>query len=293
MLVLGGVGEGLLGLHHLDVVGHPGSEAVLRLLQLLAGEGAGALGHADALLRRLQVEEHRLHLVVDPGPDVREAGPLLLLPGLGLAHAGLDAPSLEERHPERGPDREGGAGAGDVVPDGAVVPAHREGRQPLALRRLAQRLRRVDPGLGGLEVGPAGPRALDRLLDGQRDGRGAWAWGRRDGSAAPAGGRWRGRGPASPWPRPARPRSAAGGATAPGPGPAAPRSRPRGPRPCDPGPRRAAPPPCRAVRVRRRCGSRPRPPAGRPARRRGPRGRAPRARPGGPPRASRRRRGSD
>ncbi len=169
-MVLGSGGEGLLRLHHLEVVSHPGGEAVPRLLHLLAGEREGALGHSHALVGRLQIEEHRLHLVVDPSPQVRETGPFLLHPGLGLPDMALDASALEERHSKRSTQAERRPGAGDVVSDGAVVPAHHEGRQPLAPRCLAERLRRLDPCLCGLEVGTSDPGPLDRLLGGQRDG---------------------------------------------------------------------------------------------------------------------------
>ena len=146
----------------------PGREPVAALLELLTGERDAVLRHAHALLGRLQVEQHGLHLVVDARAQVVEARARLARAGLGLAHAGRHAAALEHRHAHAAGHRVRGERAGDGVADGPVVGAHPDRREALAARGLARLLGGLDARGRGLEVGAVAHRARGGLLGGDR-----------------------------------------------------------------------------------------------------------------------------
>src|SRR6185437_14565721 len=61
-VVFVGVGDGLLSLDHLEVVGDAGLEAVLRQGEFAIGEIAGVEGDADLVAIALQIEDGRADL---------------------------------------------------------------------------------------------------------------------------------------------------------------------------------------------------------------------------------------
>ena len=90
--------DGLLRLDDLDVGHHAGGESVARLRQLLVGQLAARVAVLQLFLRRLQIEERRVDLVVDAGLGILGFGTPHPQLGFGLCDAASHAAAFEQRH---------------------------------------------------------------------------------------------------------------------------------------------------------------------------------------------------
>jgi hypothetical protein len=89
-------GESLLGLHHLDGIGHARSEAVFRPSKALIGERDVLLRHFDLLFRSIQVEKCSAHVVINPTANVLRFGPALSQLSFGLRDIAFDPATGED-----------------------------------------------------------------------------------------------------------------------------------------------------------------------------------------------------
>ena len=95
-------GERLLGLNHLDAIGHTGSEAVLRPSKALIGEVDVLLCYSDLLFRRIEIEKGRSHVIVNLTANVFGFGLPLPQFSFRLRNLPFDPPSGEDRNTDPG-----------------------------------------------------------------------------------------------------------------------------------------------------------------------------------------------
>ena len=85
----------LLGLHHLDVVGHAGSESVAGLSERFVREFFVALRNRDLVRGGLQIEKRGAHLLIDLTAQVAEIVLSLPQSGIRLFDVGADASAVK------------------------------------------------------------------------------------------------------------------------------------------------------------------------------------------------------
>src|SRR5258708_20686840 len=94
-----GAGESLLGLDHLNAVGHSGSEAIFRPIKILVGKRDVLPGYLNLLFRRIEIEKSGANVLVNLSTNVFRFRLPLPQSGFGLRDIAFNAPSGEEREP--------------------------------------------------------------------------------------------------------------------------------------------------------------------------------------------------
>ena len=152
-------------MHHFQIAGDSGCEAVPGLRFLLARQRYRAPAHFHAIRRSFGIQHRAANFKSDPAPQILQLRLELARQGLRFRHFAAHFAALENGNVQADRRRIGSMRAGRAPPDGAVIAVEVQRRQTPGVSRFSRQLRRLHAGGQTPVVQPRLISLLQRLFD--------------------------------------------------------------------------------------------------------------------------------
>src|SRR6266513_1742854 len=166
-ITLMSAGNALLCLHHFQVVGYSGGEAVLRLGKCLLRQINGAAGHFYLFGSRVKIKQSGAYLIVDTATKITKLRTSLLQLGIRLEDVTVNPVAGEDRNRDAAIHLPGTVGLARVDPDISEIRIHIDAGITSRRGRLARQFRRSYLSQRCLIVGARSVGTLQICVDGE------------------------------------------------------------------------------------------------------------------------------